>query len=112
MAMAGWAERPEEIRVFADGLTRGATPLPRVTAKGRNMGGRIGDSALPVRRVEFNFTRATGWWGDRTWTTQPAAVAGNRATAAIPRGCTVSYFNVFDGGHCVVSSEHVAQRGA
>ena len=62
---------------------------------------------MPVSRVEFNYTRATGHWTDRTWNTIPATITGSRATAAIPRGTTVSYFNVVDTRDCVVSSAHV-----
>lgn len=105
----GAGESPEELRVFADAHLRGGTPLPRITAQGRDW--VEWDSPIPVKQVEFNFTRATGYWPDRTWNTLPATVQGNRATATIPRHCTAHYFNVIDARACIVSSEHVTTTG-
>jgi hypothetical protein len=64
---------------------------------------------LPVTRAEFNYTRATGHWVDRTWTTLPAELdaANSNASAILPHGTTVYYFNLFDQQDRVVSAEHV-----
>ncbi|MCL5995570.1 MAG: acetylxylan esterase [Chloroflexi bacterium] len=110
-AHGGPGEKPEEIRVFADALTRGSAALPHVTGQGR-----AGDcvwasytSARPIVRAEVNFTRALGHWTDRTWNTLPAAldVVAGQVSAHLLAGTSVYYFNLFDQDECVVSTEHV-----
>ena len=94
-------------------LCRRPDPRRDAAAARDGQGARLGrarDSALPVRRVEFNFTRATGWWGDRTWTTRPPS----RATAPPPpsRAAARSPTSTCSTSATALSAEHVAQRGA
>jgi dienelactone hydrolase len=104
----GAGENPEEIRVFADSLLKGGTPLARITGSGRE-GTKVWvtyAALTPVTRAELNFTRDTGRWQDRRWEALPAESAGPRFNAQLPEGTRAYYFNLFDDRGCVVSSEH------
>ncbi len=105
----GAGENPEEIRVFADQHLRGGQGLPTITGKGRE-GDRVWSSfaATPrVVRAELNYTADTNRWPERRWLSVPARLAEGRATADLPSGTRVFYFNLFDERNCVVSSEHL-----
>jgi dienelactone hydrolase len=104
----GAGENPTEIRVFADSILKGDTPLPTLTKAGRE-GTNVWatyDSKVPVTKAELNYTKDTGRWQDRKWEAIPATIADNRVTATLPEGTRVYYFNLFDERDCVVSSEH------
>ena len=101
----GAGEHPEELRVFADALLRGGKPLPKIVEQSKDS--VTWQSESPIKRVEFNYTRAKGYWTDRFWNTVPAKIEGGRATIKLPKATTVGFFNVFDERECVVSSEHV-----
>ncbi len=62
------------------------------------------DSDRRLRKAEFNFTRATGYWGDRCWNPQPAELENGRIAVEIPRCSTAAYFSVFDHDGCCYSS--------
>jgi dienelactone hydrolase len=110
-AHGGAGEKPEEIRVFADSLTRGAKPLPRATKQGLGRGAlwAVYESETKVVRAELNYTRALGYWTDRQWTTVPANLdaRSKRVTAPLPRYATVAYLNLIDDRGMVSSTEHV-----
>jgi hypothetical protein len=105
----GAGENPEEIQVFADSLLQQGTPLPIITGSGSE-GTTVWASysaPVPVTKAELNFTPETGKWPERKWESVPAVLAEDRATAALPAGTRVFYFNLFDQRGCVVSTEHV-----
>jgi dienelactone hydrolase len=113
-AHGGAGENIKELFRFADIQCRGAVPFPQVggtVAKG-NLATVTWTPAAPIVRAEFNFTRASGYWPDRTWTTVPAELdaAMGRASATIPHACTCCYFNLFDADGCLISSEHAEVR--
>ena len=108
-AHGGPGENPEEIRVFADALFNGGVPLPTLTGQGRD-GTTVWatyKSPNPLKRAELNFTKDKGAWQERKWESLPATLtSADRASAALPQGTTVYYFNLFDERECVVSTEH------
>jgi len=107
-AHGGAGENPEEIRVFADHLLKGGTPLPAITGSGADGTNAwvTCTSGLPILKAELNFTRDTVRWQDRKWDSVPARATGQRFTAELPSGTRVYYFNLFDERNCVVSTEH------
>jgi dienelactone hydrolase len=106
----GAGENPPEILAFAENHLRGGQPLARITAQGRNgpQAWITFQTALPIRRAELNYTRQTGRWQDRTWETTAAEIdtAAHKATARLPQGVKVYYFNLIDQRDMVVSAEH------
>jgi len=107
-------EGPEEIRALADSLFKKGVPLARITGQNRK-GDQLTvtfESRVPIAKVELNFTKDTGVWQKRNWETVPATLdtAKRRATATIPPGATVFYFNLTDANGLVVSSEHVEAK--
>jgi dienelactone hydrolase len=110
----GAGENPEEIRVFADSILKGGTPLPQFTGSGRD-GTKIRatyESPVPVVKAELNFTRDLGRWQDRQWEALPADYADGQINAQLPEGTQVYYFNLFDERGCVVSTEHQTLEAA
>lgn len=110
----GADENPEEIRVFADSLLKGGTPLARFTGSGRD-GGKAWatyTSTVPMAKAELNFTRDSGRWQDRTWDALLADVADGHIRAPLPEGTRVYYFQLFDDRGCVVSTEHETLESA
>lgn len=107
-AHGGAGENPEEIRVFADSLLRGGSPLPRITGVGRDGATAWATyvSVVPVVKAELNVTRDAGRWQDRQWDALPAECADGRVTAPLPEGTRACYFNLYDQRGCVVSTEH------
>lgn len=108
----GAGENPEEIRAFADHILEGGAPLASITGEGRDGGNAWVKFAAKtaIVKAELNFTKATGVWKDRLWETIPAQLdaANGTASAALPEGATVYYFNLIDDRECVVSTEHEA----
>jgi dienelactone hydrolase len=104
----GAGENPEEIRVFADSILKGGTPLPRITAQGREGANVWATFAakLPVVKAELNYTKDTGRWQDRKWDAVPALQTAARVSAVLPAGTRVYYLNLYDERGCVVSTEH------
>ncbi len=100
---------PEEIHAFADQLLQRGTPLPRIVGQGRD-GQTVWirfQSGQPLRSAELLYTLDMAAWKDRKWLTVPATVdtASSRATAALPPGATVYFFNLTDDRGMIVSSE-------
>lgn len=103
-------EAPPEIPAFADHYLKGTDPLPRVgptTCRGGSFEADF-TSPLPLRKFELNFTRDTGPWPDRKWTTVAATadVTAGKVTAPRPQGATAAFFNLTDPAGRVVSSEY------
>jgi dienelactone hydrolase len=105
----GW--KPKEIGLFADEILLGADPLAKVTGQGddRKNAWATYESVRPIKKAEFNFTRATGYWPDRKWNKLPAKLdaQSGRVEAAIPVETRAFYFNLFDDRDALVSSQHV-----
>lgn len=104
---------PKEITAFANSLFLKQEPLAEVTGQGRDDKSawiEFSDSrARPVARADLNYTQDKGDWVNRRWMTAPAALDAPRkkASAQLPKNVTAYYFNVVDGGGCIVSSPHV-----
>lgn len=104
----GPGENPEEIRAFADAILMGEQSLPRVTSQGTENGVAWATAAIEApAKAELNFTRDTGKWQQRKWETVEAKLENGRASAPIPDGTTVYYFNFTDARGLLVSTEHV-----
>jgi hypothetical protein len=75
--------------------------------KGLNVWARFATTA-PITKAELNYTTDTGPWQKRRWETIPARLDTKRrkASARLPKGTTVYYFNLLDNRDLVVSSEH------
>lgn len=103
-------ENPPEIHAFADSVLRGAAPLAKVTAQGRQGDHVWADyqATSPIKQAELNFTRDTGKWQQRKWETVPAQLdaAQHRASARLAEGVRVYYLNLVDERGLIVSSEH------
>lgn len=108
-AHGGPGEKPEEIHAFAESIFRGGVPLARINGQGVEKGEAWATftSKSPVVKAELCYTKQDGPWQKRLWETSPAAIDGNRASAAVPEGAKVFYLNLIDGRNLVVSSEHV-----
>lgn len=107
---------PKEVRVFADSVVMGGTPLPTVTESGiRDNRARIKwtDSAgAPVTSVKLIYTTDSGPWPERRWRDFPVPLGGGNARTReaeteIPEGATALYFNLGDSRGCIVSSGHL-----
>ncbi|MBL8294777.1 MAG: acetylxylan esterase [Bryobacterales bacterium] len=99
---------PEEIHAFANAILRRGEPLPRITAA-RTVAATLSvryQSKRPITKAELNYTPDTGKWQDRKWTSQPATLNNNTATATVPPEARAWYLNLFDDRGLVVSSEH------
>ncbi len=108
----GAGENPEEIRVFADNILKGGTPLATITGSGSD-GTKVWttySAKLPMAKAVLNFTKDTGRWQDRKWESIPADLTEDRVTATLPEGTQVYYFNLFDQRNCIVSTEHVTNH--
>jgi dienelactone hydrolase len=103
-------ENPPEIQAMADTLLKSGVPLARIERTGRT--GRTAwisfESPAPILKAELNYTTGSNPWQQREWMTLPADLAVNarRASAILPPGVTVYYFNLWDERNLVVSSEH------
>lgn len=105
----GLGENPPEIHLFAESILNGGKALPKIADQGRdaNKAWIKFASVVPIKKAELNFTKDSGKWQPRKWETLPAVIDGDKASAAIPEGATVYYFNVTDDRDVVSSSEHV-----
>jgi dienelactone hydrolase len=110
----GAGENPAEILALAESQLRGGKPLAKVTEQGHD-----GEKAWvkfetisPIQRAELNYTCQVGRWQDRKWETTAAEIdaAAHKATARLPQGVKVYYFNLIDQRNLVVSGEHKEVR--
>jgi dienelactone hydrolase len=104
----GAGENPEEIRVMADAVLKGGVPLMKVT-----LGKRDGTSVSASYRGKakalsavLHYTLDEGPWQKRNWQEGPAILEENGASAILPEGTKVYYFNVTDERGLISSSEH------
>lgn len=111
-AHGGPGENPEEIRAFADSILKDGKPLAKVMSMERRGDGAIVQfkSATKITKAELVFTKDLGKWQDRKWESIEAKLADGSASAALPDGVKVCYFNLTDDRGLVVSSEHVETR--
>lgn len=101
----GWA--PQEIRLFADSLLKGGTPLPKLTVIRRD-GKRVWaevTSQTALREAHLNYTLDTGRWQERQWQTVPATLEGGRISAELPENeLSAFYLDVVDERGAMVST--------
>ncbi|MEI3002801.1 MAG: hypothetical protein V8T86_18255 [Victivallis sp.] len=50
----------------------------------------------------LNFTRASGMWPDRAWSSVPARIEGGAFTAPLPRGAESGFLQPADGGRLLL----------
>ncbi|MCC7493642.1 MAG: acetylxylan esterase [Fimbriimonadaceae bacterium] len=100
-------EAPEEIRILADSVVKGADPLPQVLAQGRDgvQAWCRFRAAQPLAKATLLYTTASGQWPERLWEEVPATVSGDRVTATLPAGVTCWFLNLYDPRNVVASSE-------
>lgn len=55
----------------------------------------------------LNFTRASGMWPDRAWSSVPARIEGGAFTAPLPRGAKAVFFNLLTADGRCYSSEFI-----
>jgi hypothetical protein len=105
----GAGERPDEISGFADEFLRGGKALTQILSQGRDRDEAWVkfNAVVPVRNAELNFTRDAGPWSQRKWEPMAATIQEGGATARLPQGTTVYFFNLTDDRGLIVSSEHV-----
>ncbi len=102
------SENPPEILDFAEAVTKKQKLPPRLktgTRKGLAM--VVYDGSRKIVKAELNYTRAAGYWTDRTWNTLPAEVTPKNRTASIqlPYATTAFFFNLYDDKGLIYSSE-------
>jgi hypothetical protein len=105
----GAGQTPKEILVFAESVLKGGDPLAKITGQGHTdrQAWVAFDSSHRIVKAELNVTKDLGRWPDRKWEALPAELdKAGRATATLPEGTTVYYFNLIDDRDCIVSSEH------
>jgi dienelactone hydrolase len=111
----GAGENPKEIHAFADQFCKGGVPLAKVVKQGVDGAAAwvAFESDSPVVKAELNYTKDSGVWKERNWETIPAVIDADvkKATAMLPEGAVVYYFNMTDERGLVSSSEHVETGG-
>jgi dienelactone hydrolase len=102
-------EAPEDMRVYADAVMKGGSPVPRFTAQGRDerRAWATFEAAAPIEKAELAYTADAGRWQDRRWAVAPARLAAWHVEADVPDGTRVYFFNLHDPRGAVASSEHV-----
>jgi dienelactone hydrolase len=101
---------PEEIHAFADKYLKSGASLASIGGQG--LTGRRAwvkyTSTTPVIRAELNYTLDSGVWEHRRWQTMAADLDHGRsmASAPLPEGVKVHYFNLIEQRGLIVSSEH------
>ncbi len=111
----GHGENPKELHAFADSIVNDTQPLAKITGTGiqEHKLWATFDSARPIMKAEFCFTRATGYEPDQKYNKLEAVIdaQNNRIELKIPTATTRCFFNLFDDRDCVVSTEHVDITG-
>ncbi len=103
--------RPAEVFAFADAMTRGWQPLPRITRverQGRTLRLRYRNE-LPIAGATLHCTTDTGPWQKRKWTDYEARWDGRARTveADWPANAQACFVNLRDPRGLLVSSEHL-----
>lgn len=100
---------PPEVRVYADALLRGRTPLPSITRFAREGDTLTLDYAAvgAVTAAKLVYTESGGRWPDRVWQMKAATFdeKKKRATAPVPAHATAYYMNLEDARGIVVSTD-------
>jgi cephalosporin-C deacetylase-like acetyl esterase len=108
-------ENPEEIHHYANAILKKGHTLPKITGQGRESDSVwiTWESPVTITKAELNYTLDIGKWQDRKWDSLAATLnTGERkATANLPPGARVYYFNIFDDRNCAVSSQHEVLSG-
>ncbi|WDE99425.1 acetylxylan esterase [Lentisphaera profundi] len=105
----GWghASRPKkEPFIFADSVVKGGHPLPtrgELVQKGQAWSVTF-TSPFPLKLAELCYTTDDGLSKDRKWHTVPAQLQSGKASAELPAGTTVFFFNVTDSDGRMSSS--------
>ena len=105
----GWghARRPEkEPYVFADSVVRRSQPLPQrgeLVQDGKTWSATF-TSPFALQKAELCYTTDTGVSHKRKWHAIPARLDAGRASAELPEGTTVFFFNVTDADGRMASS--------
>ena len=105
----GWghAHRPKlEPFVFADSVVKGGPSLPQrgeLVQQGNNWS-VIFTSPFALEQAELCYTTDSGLSKERKWHTVPAQLESGKASAELPEGTTVFYFNVTDADGRMSSS--------
>lgn len=105
----GMGENPEEIHAFADSFCMKGIPLAKIGEQGQD-GNEMWvkfSSKSAIKSAVLNYTRDSGAWQERKWESVSAVIKGKKATATIPEGVKVCYFNLTDERGLVTSAEHV-----
>jgi dienelactone hydrolase len=108
---SGW--EPPEIYAFAKAAVGEGRPLVRIARQGQTANRAWVEYETPedtaVKVAELNYTTDSGAWVSRRWETVPAQkeTGRKRASAEVPEGTAVYYFNLVDSRGLLVSSEHV-----
>ena len=100
----GW--RPEEIYAYADSFTRSAVPLPALSViemKGDTANAAI-ESLSTVENSVLIYTTDVTDWAKAVWQEAPAAIDGQRITAAVPPDAKAWFFNLTHSKGLVSSS--------
>lgn len=105
----GWghASRPKkEPFVFADSVVKGGQALPtrgELVQEGETWSVTF-TSPFPLKQAELCYTTDAGLSKDRNWQTVPAQLVSGKASAELPAGTTVFFFNVTDSNGRMSSS--------
>lgn len=108
----GWghAKRPKkEPFLFADSVVKGGDSLPhrgKLVQEGKTWSVTF-TSPSALKTAELCYTTDTGPSKERKWHTIPANLESSKASAELPEGTKVFFFNVTDSnGHMVSSLSH------
>ena len=105
----GWghANRPnKEPFVFANSVVKGGQPLPKrgeLVQEGQVWSVTF-TSPFALKQAELCYTTDGGLSKDRKWHTVPAQLQSGKASAELPTGTTVFFFNVTDSDGRMSSS--------
>jgi dienelactone hydrolase len=103
----GWS--PVEIGLFADGVLKGADPLPSigemVISEGRATAGFT--SKTRVVKGQLHHAVAEGPWQKREWHSVDAALSDGKVSAELPKERPLVYYmSISDGRDALVSTPH------
>lgn len=101
---------PPEVLAFADGIVRGAEPLPVIggcVVEGSGVKATC-ESRRPLAKAELHVTTdADAPWPEKRWTTQAARIEGPTICAELPPDASAFFLTAWDERGLPVSTEHV-----
>jgi dienelactone hydrolase len=94
-----------EVEVFADSITRGGRPLPRIQSA--SLAGRSFHVSFEgaIERAEIVWTNDSTPWPQRQWHILPVVLSQGDVLADLPPDATFAFLNLIDDRGCTVSSE-------